>query len=75
MTPHKFGTNKMQMAQFLVADGTAIKIENNKIKKKACPGMFKAISNLSTVTTYVAQLEEKAERGRRGGGERERTRQ
>lgn len=45
-----FGTSKVSVNQYLVADGTMVKIENTKIKKKICPIMFKAISNLSTVT-------------------------
>jgi hypothetical protein len=52
----KFGTSKLAIAQCLVADGTEFKVENTKIKKKSCPGMFKAISNLSTVTTYVGAI-------------------
>ena len=64
LTFNKFGTSKLAIAQYLVADGTAIKVENTKIKKKSCPAMFKAISNLSTVTTYV----EKELEGERGAG-------
>lgn len=36
-----------------MGDGSGVKIENTKIKKKSCPAMFKSISTLSTVTTLA----------------------
>lgn len=52
LTHHNFGANKIAINQYLVGDGSMVKIENTKIKKKSCPAMFKSISGLSTVTTY-----------------------